>query len=503
MIIDGGNSNWNDSRARAERLAAKGIHFCDAGTSGGVWGLKNGYCLMVGGAPEAVEALRADLQDAGAGRRLRARRPGGRRPLRQDGPQRHRVRADAGLRRGLRDHEDLAVQARSPQHRRHLGPRLASCARGCSSCSSGARAGRRSSTPSRAGSRTRARAAGRCRRPSTRTCRRPSSRSRSADAVPLAAGRVVRREDPRRALRNQFGGHAVEEGRDRSTDNPFRAGLETEPNPAPCVFVIFGASGDLTRRKLLPALYNLAVSRLLPPGLSIVGFALTELDEDAFRKSMHDARRASSRGASPSTRRCGPTSRAACTTSRASSRTGELRRSCATKLEELDRTNGTRGNRIYYLAIPPSALPHGQRQPRRRRASSPSPTTRQATRASSSRSPSAATWPAATRSTPISTASSTSSRSSASTTTSARRPSRTSSRCASATPSSSRSGTATTSTTCRSPWPRTSASRGAASSTRRRGRRATSCRTTCCSCSWSRRWSRPSPSPPTRCATRR
>jgi 6-phosphogluconate dehydrogenase len=54
IVIDGGNSNWKDSRARAEALAHRGVHFCDAGTSGGVWGLKNGYCLMVGGAPEAV-----------------------------------------------------------------------------------------------------------------------------------------------------------------------------------------------------------------------------------------------------------------------------------------------------------------------------------------------------------------------------------------------------------------------------------------------------------------
>jgi 6-phosphogluconate dehydrogenase len=55
IVIDGGNSNWKDSRSRAEVLARKGILFCDAGTSGGVWGLKNGYCLMVGGAPEAVK----------------------------------------------------------------------------------------------------------------------------------------------------------------------------------------------------------------------------------------------------------------------------------------------------------------------------------------------------------------------------------------------------------------------------------------------------------------
>jgi 6-phosphogluconate dehydrogenase len=55
VIVDGGNSNWKDSRARAEKLAEKGILFCDAGTSGGVWGLKNGYCLMVGGPPEAIQ----------------------------------------------------------------------------------------------------------------------------------------------------------------------------------------------------------------------------------------------------------------------------------------------------------------------------------------------------------------------------------------------------------------------------------------------------------------
>ncbi|HLK40561.1 MAG TPA: decarboxylating 6-phosphogluconate dehydrogenase [Polyangiaceae bacterium] len=54
VVIDGGNSNWRDSRVRAERLAQRGLRFCDAGTSGGVWGLKNGYCMMVGGSPEAV-----------------------------------------------------------------------------------------------------------------------------------------------------------------------------------------------------------------------------------------------------------------------------------------------------------------------------------------------------------------------------------------------------------------------------------------------------------------
>ena len=55
ILIDGGNSMYKDSRARAERLVAKQINFIDAGTSGGVWGLENGYCLMVGGDVKAVK----------------------------------------------------------------------------------------------------------------------------------------------------------------------------------------------------------------------------------------------------------------------------------------------------------------------------------------------------------------------------------------------------------------------------------------------------------------
>jgi len=57
VLIDGGNSFWKDDIRRARELAAKGIHYLDVGTSGGVWGLERGYCLMIGGAAEAVERL--------------------------------------------------------------------------------------------------------------------------------------------------------------------------------------------------------------------------------------------------------------------------------------------------------------------------------------------------------------------------------------------------------------------------------------------------------------
>ena len=55
VIIDGGNSNFHDTMRRAKALAEKGIEFVDSGTSGGIWGLENGYCLMVGGSDRAVK----------------------------------------------------------------------------------------------------------------------------------------------------------------------------------------------------------------------------------------------------------------------------------------------------------------------------------------------------------------------------------------------------------------------------------------------------------------
>ena len=62
IIIDGGNSNYKDSRRRAATLSEKGIIFLDVGTSGGIWGLKEGYCLMVGGDIEAFRRLEPIFQ---------------------------------------------------------------------------------------------------------------------------------------------------------------------------------------------------------------------------------------------------------------------------------------------------------------------------------------------------------------------------------------------------------------------------------------------------------
>ena len=57
VVVDGGNANYRDSRRRAAQLATRGIHFVDAGVSGGIWGLENGYSIMFGGSPEAAAVV--------------------------------------------------------------------------------------------------------------------------------------------------------------------------------------------------------------------------------------------------------------------------------------------------------------------------------------------------------------------------------------------------------------------------------------------------------------
>ena len=69
IIIDGGNSNYRDDVRRAAKLKDQGIHYVDIGTSGGVFGLERGYCLMVGGPEEAVARIDPVLQDHRSRRR--------------------------------------------------------------------------------------------------------------------------------------------------------------------------------------------------------------------------------------------------------------------------------------------------------------------------------------------------------------------------------------------------------------------------------------------------
>jgi 6-phosphogluconate dehydrogenase len=75
-IVDGGNSHYHDDIERAKRLAASGLHYVDMGTSGGVWGLERGYCLMIGGEKAIVQRLDPIFATLAPGRGDVARTPG-------------------------------------------------------------------------------------------------------------------------------------------------------------------------------------------------------------------------------------------------------------------------------------------------------------------------------------------------------------------------------------------------------------------------------------------
>ena len=75
-IIDGGNSYFKDDVRRSKICAAKGVHYVDVGTSGGVWGLERGYCMMIGGPKEAVQRLDPIFKTLAPGRGDIPRTPG-------------------------------------------------------------------------------------------------------------------------------------------------------------------------------------------------------------------------------------------------------------------------------------------------------------------------------------------------------------------------------------------------------------------------------------------
>ncbi len=76
VLIDGGNSYYRDDISRAEKLEPRGIHYVDVGTSGGVFGLERGYCLMIGGTSEAVELLDQIFKSLAPGVGIIDRTPG-------------------------------------------------------------------------------------------------------------------------------------------------------------------------------------------------------------------------------------------------------------------------------------------------------------------------------------------------------------------------------------------------------------------------------------------
>jgi glucose-6-phosphate 1-dehydrogenase len=130
-----------------------------------------------------------------------------------------------------------------------------------------------------------------------------------------------------------------------------RAGCEVE-KPGPGCLVVFGASGDLTSRKLVPSLFRLFVGGHLAENFFILGAARTEMDDAGFRAAMEDAVRMFYGDGFPDDRWGGFRERLYYVTGDLSS--PAFYKSLAERLVPLEKRHGTRGNRIYYMAIPPT-----------------------------------------------------------------------------------------------------------------------------------------------------
>ena len=134
--------------------------------------------------------------------------------------------------------------------------------------------------------------------------------------------------------------------------NPLAEGLHDYRIAVPAVMVIFGATGDLSGRKLLPALYNLARQRSLPAGFAVVGAAMTEMSDGAFRKHAAQRIRQFSRTQPIDDRVLDALLSSLHYVTVDFGRLEDFK-ALGTKLDELDAANHVPGNRIFYCATPP------------------------------------------------------------------------------------------------------------------------------------------------------
>jgi glucose-6-phosphate 1-dehydrogenase len=137
--------------------------------------------------------------------------------------------------------------------------------------------------------------------------------------------------------------------------NPLEEGLALRRAPDPCALVIFGASGDLTHKKLMPALYALMLRRLLPVRFAIIGVARTEGDDDAFRDDMKQAvqKHARDEFRQDVWDELAQSLHYIATDFADEGGEQELEQ----LVERCDEEGQLGGNRVYYLAVPPSAFP--------------------------------------------------------------------------------------------------------------------------------------------------
>lgn len=135
--------------------------------------------------------------------------------------------------------------------------------------------------------------------------------------------------------------------------NPLREGTPDEHGTPPCSFVIFGASGDLTKRKLLPALYNLALSRSLPAAFSVLGVARRPKTDASFREEMREAVGKFSRKKPLDSTTWSPLEEGIGYV-QGSFDQAKTYYDLKVRLERSDAERGTAQNRVFYLAVAPS-----------------------------------------------------------------------------------------------------------------------------------------------------
>jgi glucose-6-phosphate 1-dehydrogenase len=133
--------------------------------------------------------------------------------------------------------------------------------------------------------------------------------------------------------------------------NPLREGIVARTVPDPCTVVIFGATGDLTHRKLIPALYNIAADGELPPDLAVLGFARREKSDDDFRREAEETTRKHSRQSVRDEIWSTFAESLFYHTSDFNDADGYKR--LAARLDQLENDRGTNGNRLFYLAAAP------------------------------------------------------------------------------------------------------------------------------------------------------
>jgi len=143
-------------------------------------------------------------------------------------------------------------------------------------------------------------------------------------------------------------------------ENPLRVGLQQERTPEPLILVIFGASGDLTKRKLVPALYQLKRARRLPPEITIVGVARRDWSHEYFREQMREGIEDFSDGIeSEEVWKDFAEGLFYCS---GNMDQPESYQKLKAFLGELDGKRGTMGNRVFYLAVSPKFFPEALRQ---------------------------------------------------------------------------------------------------------------------------------------------